>query len=155
MYVYFIIKLIHILSSTILFGTGMGTAFFMFRSRYTKELAAHYYAAANAVLADFLFTTPAVVIQPLTGIWLMLHMGFVWNAPWLMWTYVLYLFVGCFWLPVVYIQIQLKKIAGECLLQGKVLPPRYYQLFNIWFYLAFPAFLSVVAIFYLMIAKPS
>ena len=152
---YFIIKLIHILSSTILFGTGLGTAFFMFRSLHSKELAAKYYAAANTVLADFLFTTPAVVIQPLTGIWLILHMGFAWNARWLMMTYVLYLIVGCFWLPVVYIQIQLKKIAGICLLQGKELPSRYYKLFNIWFYLGFPAFLGVIAIFYLMIAKPS
>ena len=155
MHLYFIVKLIHILSSTILFGTGKGIAFFMFRSWFVSDVHAKYYAASNTVLGDFLFTTPAVLIQPITGIWLIINTGYPWNAPWLLASYFLYCLVGCFWLPVVYIQIRLKRIAAECLKEGTELPAVYQKLFKIWFYMGFPAFFSVIAIFYLMIAKPS
>jgi uncharacterized membrane protein len=155
MHAYFIVKLAHILSSTILFGTGIGTAFFMLRSYYSSNLEAKYYAATNTVLADFIFTTPAVIVQPLTGMWLILHMGYPWNAPWLILTYAIYFLVGCFWIPVVFIQIKLKNIVGDCLTKGVELPSRYYRLFKIWACLGVPAFISVIIIFYLMITKPS
>ncbi|WP_419418388.1 DUF2269 family protein [Legionella sp. D16C41] len=150
---YLLAKTIHIISSTILFGTGMGIAFFMFRSKYTNSLQEKYYAIRNTVLADFIFTTPAVIIQPLTGIWLIWLIGYPWNSPWLLATYTLYILIGCFWLPVVWIQIKLRNILADCLQSNSALPKKFHTLFNIWFLFGFPAFLGLIFIFYLMVAK--
>lgn len=152
---YLIIKVVHIISSTVLFGTGVGTAFFMFRSKFTNNVHEQYYAARTTVLADFLFTTPAVIIQPLTGFWLIWKMGYSWNAPWLLATYFLYVFIGCCWLPVVSIQIKLKKILEMCINAQQELPDQYHKLFSLWTLLGIPAFLSIIVIFYLMVAKPT
>jgi uncharacterized membrane protein len=151
---YFIIKTLHILSSTVLFGTGLGIAFFMFCARYAKNLHEKYYAARFTVLADYIFTLPAVIIQPITGAWLMMKAGYDPQALWLTTTYVLYIVAGLCWLPVVWIQIQLRSIVAECLKKDTKLPARYHRLFRIWFCLGWPAFLSLIAIFYLMVAKP-
>lgn len=151
---YFVIKTLHILSSTILFGTGIGIAFFMFRSYFTDNINEKFYAAKNTVLADYIFTFPAVIIQPLTGVWLIHLGGFEWADMWLMWTYVLYAIAGACWLPVVWIQIQLKRMIVQSIESGDELPPRYNKLFKIWFSLGVPAFIGLVAIFCLMVFKP-
>ncbi len=151
---YLIIKTIHIISSTVLFGTGMGIAFFMFRSHFTDHVNEKYYAIKNAVLADFIFTTPAVFIQPLTGFWLIWRLGYDWHANWLLMSYYLFILVGCFWLPVVAIQIKLRNILKKSLDDNSPLPKNYSQLFKLWLALGVPAFISVIAIFYLMVAKP-
>ena len=153
MNLYFIIKVIHILSATVLMGTGMGIAFFMYRSKYTDDLQQKYYAAKNTVLADFIFTTPAVFIQPLTGFWLVWQIGYPWNAQWLLLSYVFYILIGCFWLPVVYIQVRLKHILKNCIHDNKPLPDIYHRLFRLWFILGVPAFTLLVGIFYLMVVK--
>ncbi len=152
---YLIIKTLHIISSTILFGTGLGIAFFMFSSRYTKGLPEKYHAARFTILADFIFTVPAVILQPLTGIWLVANSGYDPHVLWLNLTYALYVLAGICWLPVVWIQIQLKRILAECIKKGSGLPKQYYKLFRIWFWLGWPAFLALIAIFYLMVAKPA
>ncbi|STX51406.1 integral membrane protein [Legionella busanensis] len=152
---YLFVKTLHVISSTILFGTGMGIAFFMFRSKFTNNLHEKYYAIRNTVLADFLFTTPAVIVQPLTGIWLIWLLGYPWNANWLIMSYFLYGLIGCFWLPVVGIQIKLRNILASCIETHSDLPSQYYKLFKIWFFLGFPAFFMLICIFYLMIAKVS
>ena len=151
---YSVIKTLHVISATILFGTGMGIAFFMFCSRYARNIHERYYAARFTVLADYAFTVPAVLLQPLTGIWLVMHGGYDPMALWLKLTYALYLLAGVCWLPVVWIQIQLRKIVAQCSETGTSLPPRYHQLFKIWFTLGWPAFLSLIVIFYLMVTKP-
>lgn len=150
-----ILKTIHILSSTILFGTGLGIAFFMLRSAFTENLQEKFYAARTTVLADYLFTLPAVIIQPVSGIALIYSSGFDWTDFWLMATYALYILAGLCWLPVVWIQIQLKSMIQTAMQSGTALPTRYYRLFKLWFLLGWPAFLSLVAIFYLMVAKPT
>ena len=109
---YLIIKALHILSSAILFGTGIGIAFFMFRSHFTADIGEKYYAARNTVVADYVFTLPAVLLQPLTGAWLVWQGGFDWLDKWLFITYAIYLVAGVCWLPVVWIQIKLKEITG-------------------------------------------
>lgn len=152
---YQIIKTLHIISSTILFGTGIGIAFFMFCSRYAKNVHEKYYAARFTVLADYIFTTPAVILQPLTGVWLILNGGYDPMALWLKASYILYILAGAFWLPVVWIQIQLRKIAAQCAKTGAVPPSQYNRLFRVWICLGWPAFLSLIAIFYLMVAKPT
>lgn len=152
--VYFVIKTLHIISSTILFGTGIGIAFFMFRSWFTGDLQEKYYAARCTVLADYLFTLPAAIIQPLSGAWLVWKAGYSWTDYWLVLTYVLYAVAGLSWLPVVWIQIQLRKLVKYSLDNGTPLPARYRKLFLIWFLLGWPAFISLIIIFYVMVTKP-
>lgn len=152
---YFVIKTIHILSSTVLFGTGLGTAFFMLMSRFSQDIPSKLYAAKTTVMADYIFTTPAVVIQPITGLWLVHQSGIAWDETWLLWTYGLYAIAGLCWVPVVFIQIRLRGIVQQAFETHSELPPSYDQLFKIWFLLGWPAFISLVAIFYLMVTKPS
>ena len=151
---YFLIKTIHIISSTILFGTGIGIAFFMFQSHFTENINTKLFAANSTVLADYLFTFPAVIVQPITGFWLMLHLGYDWNSKWLLLTFIIYGVAGLCWLPVVWIQIQLKKILINSVENNTNLPPRYFRLFKVWFLLGWPAFLGLVIIFFLMVMKP-
>lgn len=148
------IKTLHIISATVLFGTGMGIAFFMFCSRYAKNIHERYFAARFTVLADYFFTAPAVILQPLTGAWLVLNGGYDPMALWLKITYALYIVAGLCWLPVVWIQIRLKKLLATSIATNTDLPAEYQKLFRIWFCLGWPAFLSLIAIFYLMVTKP-
>lgn len=151
---YLLVKALHIIGSTILFGTGIGIAFFMYASRYAKNLHEKYFAARMTVLADYLFTTPAVIVQPATGIWLILNGGYGAHDLWLSLTYGLYVLAGLCWLPVVWIQIQLRKMLRDAVQNNTGLPPRYYKLFRIWFWLGWPAFISLIVIFFLMVMKP-
>lgn len=154
MSLYIIIKTLHILSATILFGTGIGIAFFMFRSYFTDNLHEKFYAARNTVMADYLFTFPAAILQPLTGIALIHMVGYDWQDLWLMVTYGIYIMAGLCWLPVVWIQIQLKNMVRDSLTQGTILPARYHRLFKMWFLLGWPAFIGLVVVFFLMVLKP-
>ncbi len=151
---YLIVKTIHIISSTVLFGTGIGIAFFMFLSYFTNNIHEKFYAAHNTVLADYFFTLPAVIIQPATGFWLVWQGGYGWMDLWLTTTYVIYIVAGLCWLPVVWIQIQLKNMTAHAVKTGKPLPARYYKLFKIWFLLGWPAFIGLIAVFFLMVFKP-
>jgi uncharacterized membrane protein len=152
---FLIVKTLHIISATILFGTGLGTAFFMMRSHYATDLREKLFAAKTTVLADYLFTAPAVIAQPLTGIGLILLGGYSWTDRWLMLTFVIYIIAGLCWLPVVWIQIQLKQMISGCLASGEALPERYHRLFRIWFILGWPAFIGLVIVFFLMVVKPA
>lgn len=151
---YLIIKTLHILSSTVLFGTGAGIAFFMLRSHFTDNIHEKFYAARNTVLADYLFTVPAVIAQPLTGAWLVWQGGYNPMDLWLTATYAIYIITGLCWFPVVWIQIQLKNMTAHSTQTGEDLPARYYKLFKIWFLLGWPAFIGLVAVFFLMVFKP-
>jgi len=152
---YLTVKTLHIISSAILFGTGIGIAFFMWVSFFSDALTEKHYAAKNTVLADKLFSFPAVIIQPLTGFWLIAESGFNWDEYWLLLTYAIYIVAAACWVPVVWIQIQLKEILLESINNKTELPNRYHKLFKIWFTLGWPAFTGLVIVFYLMVAKPS
>jgi uncharacterized membrane protein len=107
------------------------------------------------VLADTIFTAPSVVLQPLTGIWLIWYGGYDWTEPWLLLTYAIYVMVGACWLRVVWIQLQLRKILGRCLKTGEVPPDRFHHLFRQWMILGCPAFAGLVIVFFLMVMKPA
>jgi uncharacterized membrane protein len=149
------LKTIHILSSTLLFGTGLGTAFFMWFTHRTGNLASIATAARLTVRADFLFTTPAVIVQPVSGYLLMRLMGFDLHAGWLQAAVALYVFTGVCWLPVVWLQWRASQLAHTALQTETILPPDYYRIMRLWFALGWPAFLSVITIFWLMVAKPA
>ncbi len=152
--VYSFIKTLHIISSAVLFGTGIGIAFFMLRSYFTESLPEKLYAANNTVLADYLFTLPAVIIQPATGFWLVWQGGYGVMDLWLVSTYAIYIIAGICWLPVVWIQIQLKVMVRQAYENAEPLPPRYHRLFKKWFILGWPTFIGLVIVFFLMVMKP-
>jgi len=151
---YVLVKTLHILSATLLFGTGLGSAFYMWRADRSGDTAAIAFAARNVVTADWLFTLPAIVFQPLSGLWLAWHLGMTLTEPWLLWSYGLYLLAGVCWLPVVWLQIRMRDLSAAALAQGAALPGGYHRCMAVWFVLGWPAFLAVIAIFYLMVAKP-
>jgi len=152
---YAIVKTVHIVSAAILFGTGLGIAFFFWSAQRRGDLAARYFTARITVLADFVFTLPAVMIQPISGAWLIAETGFDWRAPWLVASYAFYLLAGACWLPVLWIQRDLRSMLQDAAERNIPLPPRFQRRFRLWFILGWPAFLGLVAVFFLMVAKPS
>ncbi len=148
------LKLVHVLGATVLFGTGLGIAYFMWMAHRTRDAAVIAQTAGTVVIADALFTTTAVIAQPVSGALLAWLMGYsIWDS-WLVTSLALYLLVGLCWLPVVGIQLALRNIARAAVATKTGLAPRYERLFRIWFALGWPAFLGMLAIFALMIWKP-
>jgi uncharacterized membrane protein len=150
-----LLKLVHVLGAAVLFGTGAGIAFFMLMAHRTRDAATIAATARVVVIADAIFTAGAVIIQPISGAALAWSIGYPLSASWIVASLALYVLVGLCWLPVVWIQIQLRDLARASAGQGKPLPPRYFSLFRVWFWLGWPAFLGVVAIFALMLWKPA
>jgi uncharacterized membrane protein len=151
---YDLAKFLHVLGAAILFGTGLGIAFFMYMADRAGDVRAVAVTVRHVVLADFLFTATAVILQPVTGVWLALTVGYPLTEGWIVASLVLYVVTGLCWLPVVWIQVQIGKMAQEAADNGAPLPQRYRRLMRIWFWLGWPAFLSVIAIFWLMIDRP-
>jgi uncharacterized membrane protein len=151
---YLVVKWIHILSSTLLFGTGIGSAFYMFFASLNREPRTVYFVVRYVVIADWVFTTTAVILQPVTGLWLAHLAGFPLTSHWLAWSIALYFVAGACWLPVVWMQGRMRDMARASMDAGHPLPPRYFRFFRTWVLLGIPAFLALVAVFYLMVAKP-
>ncbi|MFY0682565.1 MAG: DUF2269 domain-containing protein [Thalassovita sp.] len=152
--IYEILRYAHVLGATVLLGTGAGIAFFMVRSHASGDARLIAHVAGIVVLADLVFTATAAGLQPITGVLLVWHLGYGFGDLWIMASIGLYLFVGLFWLPVVWIQIQLRQLAQTAADSNTALPPRYHKLYRIWFAAGFPAFLAMLAIFWLMLTKP-
>jgi uncharacterized membrane protein len=148
------LKLVHIVSSTVLFGTGLGTAFHMWMAHLSGDTRAIATVAGNVVIADTIFTAPAVIVQPLSGVALVWVAGFDPFSSWLVAAYVLYFVAGVCWLIVVWIQIELRNLARTALARGAPLSAEYHRRIRLWFALGWPAFAGVVAIFWLMVRKP-
>ena len=149
------VKYLHILSSTFLFGTGVGTAFYLFFISRTRNVAAIAVVARYVVIADWMFTATTIVFQPLSGLYLAHRMGIPLGTPWVYWSIVLFLIAAFSWLPVVWIQMRLRDVAAQAAREGQPLPLRYDAYLGCWAALGVPALLSFLAIFYLMTAKPA
>jgi len=154
MTLYEIVKTVHILSAAVLFGTGLGTAWFLWRTDRSGDTAVIAATARHVVLADWLFTTPAVILQPLSGFWLIYLGGYSPTETWLVWTYGLYLLAGACWLPVVWLQIRMRDLAAAAVAAGAPLSVPYRRYARLWFALGWPAFIAVILIVCLMVAKP-
>lgn len=151
---YLIVKWLHILSSTFLFGTGIGSAFYMLFTSISRDVRAIAVVSRHVVLADWLFTATTVVIQPLTGIWMIHLAGFAWTSKWIMWSFGLYFLAGACWLPVVWIQLRMRDMAQAAARDNTALPAQYWRYLRIWVALGIPAFIALVLVFWLMVAKP-
>jgi uncharacterized membrane protein len=145
---------LHVIGATVLLGTGIGIAFFMVMAHRTRDPALIAHVAGTVVVADFVFTATAVVLQPVTGAALAVLIGWTLADRWLLLSLVLYAVTGLFWLPVVVMQIRMRDLAREAAKAGLPLPATYNKLFRVWFAFGFPAFAAVLAIVWLMIAKP-
>ncbi|WP_339746670.1 DUF2269 domain-containing protein [uncultured Maricaulis sp.] len=154
MTVYLILKTLHILSAGVLFGSGAAIAFFMLMAWRSGDAPGFALASKHVVLADWIFTTTAVIAQPLTGIALAQLAGWPLTAPWLLMSYGLYIFIGICWLPVVWIQLRVRRLMGEAVTAGEPVPDRVHRLMRIWFALGWPAFAALIAIFVLMVSRP-
>ena len=152
---YLALKTLHILSSGLLFGAGAAIAFFMLMAWRSGDAPGFALASKHVVLADWVFTTTAVIAQPLSGLGLAHLAGWPLDAPWLLTSYGLYIFIGACWLPVVWIQLRVRKLMAEAVAAGQPVPDRVHRLMRIWFALGWPAFAALIAIFYLMVARPA
>lgn len=151
---YLLVKWLHVLSSTLLFGTGLGSAWYMFFASLSRDVRAVAVVARHVVIADWVFTTTTIVFQPLSG-WYLAHLaGIPLHTRWIAWTLVLYVLAGVCWLPVVWLQIRMRDMAQRAAAEGAPLPRLYTRYFRLWTALGVPAFVAMVAIFYLMVAKP-
>lgn len=155
MTIYLLLKFLHVIGATILLGTGAGIAFFLLMAHRTGEAASVAATARIVVIADFLFTATAVVAQPVTGLLLAREVGYRLDEGWIIASIGLYLVTGAFWLPVVWMQMKMRDLASEAARAGMPLPAAYHRLFRLWFVFGFPAFAAVLAIFWLMIARPA
>ena len=152
---YLVLKFLHVIGTAVLLGTGVGIAFFLLLANRTNKAATVAAVTRIVVIADFLFTATAVVVQPVTGALLAVELGFSLREGWIALSILLYLVTGAFWIPVVFMQIRMRDLAKTAAGQGGALPAEYHRLFRRWFAFGFPAFGTVLAIIWLMIAKPA
>jgi uncharacterized membrane protein len=151
---YFIVKYLHVLGAIVILGTGTGIAFFMLMAHRSRDPAFIARTAATVVIADMLFTLSAVVLQPVTGGLLMALSGTTFTERWLVISLGLYVVAGLFWIPVIFMQIEMRDLAQKALATREPLSPRYFMLFHRWAGFGIPGFGSVMIILWLMIAKP-
>lgn len=150
-----LLRWLHIIGATVLFGTGAGIAFFMLMAQRTgrAELVAH--VADTVVIADTIFTATAVIVQPITGVLLAQAVGWPLSEGWIVLSLLLYVVTGLFWLPVVWIQIRIRNLARQAASENAPLPAEEKRLFRIWFACGFPAFAAVLGILWLMVTRPA
>lgn len=154
MWLFLCCKTLHILSSTLLFGTGLGSAFYLWQAHRSGDMHLFAKVARSVVLADWIFTTPAIIVQPVTG-FIMAHLaGYALTASWLELALILYVLIGACWLPVVFLQLRVRNMALAAAQPGGVADPRIERYMRCWYALGWPAFTGVIVIFGLMVCKP-
>ena len=152
---YLLLKSLHMLSMVLLFGTGLGSAWYKWMSDRSGDLAGITQTNALVVRADWIFTTPTVLIQPFTGLWMLHILGLPLSSDWVIASLLLYGLAAACWLPVVWLQIRMRDLSRQALAADRPLPDRYHRYARYWFYLGVPAFLAMLGIVFLMIFKPA
>lgn len=149
-----VVRWLHVIGAGVLLGTGAGIAFFMAMAHRTRDPRLIAHVAASVVVADWVFTASAVIVQPITGAVLAHLMGWRLTEGWVLASLALYAITGAFWLPVVFMQKRMRDLARAAAAQGEALPEAYFKLYRLWFAFGFPAFFAVLAIIWLMVARP-
>lgn len=150
---YLTLKYIHLLSMVLLFGTGLGSAFYKWMADRSANVTHIAIVNKHVVLADWLFTTPTVIIQPITGIWMLRIINIPLDTHWVVYSLVLYAVAGLCWLPVVWLQIKMAKLSQQAMQHRCALDKTYWRYAKAWFYLGIPAFSAMVLIVLLMVMK--
>lgn len=151
---YLTIKTIHILSSVLMVGTGFGTAFYLFFANRSRSVEAIAVVSRLVVRADWWFTTPAVIVQPLSGAWMIHLAGYPLDAFWIKASLALYVIAGACWLPVVWLQVRMGRMALAAHAANTELPAQYWRYARRWELLGYPAFIAMLAVYWLMVHKP-
>ena len=151
---YLLARGLHVLSAFVLFGTGLGSAYHFHAACRSGDVAGIARVARQTVQADWLFTTPAAVAQPVTGLWLVRLSGYGYTEPWLVASYVLYAVAGAAWLVVVALQIEMERTAALARRGETPLPDAFHRRFRLWVQLGWIGFGSLLAVIALMVAKP-
>lgn len=152
---YLVLKYLHILSMVLLFGTGLGSAFYKWMADRSGNLAHIAVTNRHVVLADWLFTTPTVIFQPISGLWMVYLLSYPITTPWIMWSLALYVLAGACWLPVVWLQIQMRRLSEQAMTTQTELPALYWRYARYWFWLGVPAFMAMLLVVLLMVFKSS
>lgn len=150
---YTTLKTLHILSMVLLFGTGLGSAFYKWMADRSGNVAHIAITNRHVVLADWIFTTPTVIFQPISGLWMVYLLGMPLSTPWIAISLSLYVLAGACWLPVVWLQMRMQKIASDANASGSALPDVYWRMARCWFWLGVPAFIATVLVVVLMVFK--
>lgn len=150
---YTMLKTLHLLSMVLLFGTGLGSAFYKWMADRSRNVAHIADTNRHVVLADWIFTTPTVIFQPVSGLWMVYLLGLPLATPWVAASLALFVVAGACWLPVVWLQIRMQIVAAEAVAQRSSLPETYWRLARWWFWLGVPAFASMVLVVALMVFK--
>lgn len=150
---YLSLKYLHILSMVLLFGTGLGSAFYKWMADRSGNLAHIAVTNRHVVLADWLFTTPTVIFQPISGLWMVYLLHYPLTTPWILLSLGLYVLAGACWLPVVWLQIQMRKLSEQAVAKQTSLPDLYWRYTRYWFWLGVPAFVAMILIVLLMVFK--
>lgn len=150
---YTLLKTLHILSLVLLFGTGLGSAFYKWMADRSGNVTHIAVTNRHVVLADWIFTTPTVIFQPLSGLWMVYLLDLPLTTPWIAASLLLYVLAGVCWLPVVWLQLRMQKIAAQAVAHAAPLPASYWQLARWWFWLGVPAFTAMVLVVALMVFK--
>jgi len=151
---YLTVKWLHILSATLMFGTGFGTAFYMFVANRSGNVQAIAVVTRWVARADWWFTTPSVIFQPISAFWMIHLAGFPLQSHWIVWSLALYSLAGACWLPVVWLQLRMRDMAQVAADRQTALPDRYWRYERIWTALGFPAFSALIVVYWLMVHKP-
>mgnify|MGYP000938583592 FL=1 len=150
---YTVLKTLHILSMVLLFGTGLGSAFYKWMADRSGNLTHIAVTNRHVVIADWVFTTPTVIFQPVSGLWMVYLLDIPLTTPWVATSLFLFFVAGVCWLPVVWLQIRMQKIAAAAVSRETQLPPLYWRMARWWFWLGVPAFTSMVLVVVLMVFK--
>jgi uncharacterized membrane protein len=153
--IYPFVKALHVIGAAVLLGMGLGIAFFFWMAHRGEDRNARLFAARTTVLADAFFTLPAVILQPLTGAWLVWRGGWNWTDEWLLASYVLYLIAGLCWVPVVFLQLRMRRELERQVRGQTIDAAAYTRMLRTWFLLGWPAFLGLMVVVWLMVAKPA
>lgn len=152
---YLTLKTAHVVSSVLLVGTGFGSAFYLFFANRSGSVEAIGVVGRLVVRADWYFTTPAAIIQPVTGVLMMQKAGWPLTTPWIAGSIALYVLAGACWIPVLFLQVRMARLADTAHRQGSQLPRQYWKLARRWELLGYPTFAAMLVVFYLMVAKPT
>ena len=152
---YLVVKWLHIVSSVLMVGTGLGSAFYLYFANRSGSLAAQAVVSRLVVRADWWFTTPTAIIQPASGLLLAHLAGWPWSTPWIMLSLGLFIIAGACWLPVVWLQLRMAALAADAVDNRAPLPAQYWRYARRWEVLGYPAFVAMAAVFFLMVNKPA
>ena len=149
-----LLELLHILGAMVLFGSGLGIAFFMVAASRSGNVALIAGTARIVVIADIALMATAFVLQPITGLG-MAHIAHIhlWQS-WIAISLGLYAVIGLLWLPGFWLRLQMREMAATALAAGTPLPERYRQFMRLWYWCGAPGFVAIITILYFMVTQP-